>query len=68
VTDHLPAGTPLGIPGHLPNVPQAAGVPPWCSCGYRWNPRDPDSVLVGVHIARLAAEQGLPVKVPGVLC
>lgn len=60
-------GTPLGIPGHVPVVPLAAGVHPWCSCGYRWDPRDPKSELVGEHITRLAAESGQDVTTPGVL-
>ena len=61
----LPPGTPLGIEGHVPTVPRAAGSPPSCSCGHRWDPRDPDSELVGVHIQRVAAERGVPINVPG---
>ncbi|UUW88377.1 hypothetical protein [Pimelobacter simplex] len=59
-------GTPLGIDGHLPNVPAGPGAP-WCSCGYRWDPRDPDSLLVGEHIAAIADHRGEAVNVPGVL-
>lgn len=58
-------GTPLGIEGHVPTVPQAAGVHPWCSCGYRWDRRDPSSELVGQHIARIARERGKEQNVPG---
>lgn len=60
-----PPGTPLGIEGHIPTVPMAAGVPPWCSCDYRWDPRDPNSELVGQHIQRIATERGVPIDVPG---
>lgn len=54
------SGTPMGIAGHLPHVPRAAGSPPWCSCGYRWDPRDPNSLVVGQHIAEAAAHIGVP--------
>lgn len=60
-------GTPLGVTGHIPTVPRAAGVAPWCSCGYRWNPSDPQSELVGKHIARIAAERGEHIGTPGSL-
>lgn len=61
-------GAPLGIEGHRPHVPAGPGAP-WCECGYRWNPRDPDSLLVGQHIEQVARELGVPTGThPGWLC
>lgn len=60
-------GTPFGVPGHVPHVPMAAGEPPWCSCGYRHDPSDPSSPLVGEHIQRIAAATGQPIDTPGTL-
>lgn len=65
--DRPEPGTPLGIPGHIPTVPRAPGVPPWCSCGYRWDPADPDSKLVGTHIQEEAARAGVEIATPGTL-
>lgn len=61
VRSDIPPGTPLGIEGHRPHVPMAGGVHPWCECGYRWDWRDPKSLLVGQHIKAIAAERGVPI-------
>lgn len=53
-------GTPWGIEGHRPIVPTAAGVAPWCECGYRWDRNDPGSLLVGEHIGGIARQRGVP--------